>query len=116
MIRSGSGATPRWRQARRFGFAFFISLVVTVLIGLGAFRLSFESIRVLVIMLGTPPDLAGYWPSMIDLSIVGCTVALYALTRSRNSGEPSPTLESHNPPQPVRVARSRTWLTSARWR
>jgi hypothetical protein len=81
-------------KARRFGFAFFISLLVTVLIALGAFRLSFESIRVLVIMLGTPPDLAGLWPAIIDLSIVGCTVALYALTRPRNSGGPSPTVES----------------------
>lgn len=82
-------------KARRFGFAFFISLVVTVLIAAGAFRLSFESIRVLVIKLGTPPDLAGLWPAIIDLSIVGCTVALYALTRPRSSGEPSPTVESH---------------------
>lgn len=81
-------------KARRFGFAFFISLVVTVLIALGAFRLSFESIRVLVIMLGTPPHLAGYWPAIIDLSIVGCTVALYALTRPRAPGIPAAAADS----------------------
>jgi hypothetical protein len=69
-------------KARRFGWAFFISLVVTILIAAGAFVLSYESIRVLVIKLGTSPGLAGLWPAIIDLSIVGCTVALYALTRT----------------------------------
>jgi Protein of unknown function (DUF2637) len=76
-------------KARRVGWAFVISLVVTFLIGLGAFVLSYESIRVLVIMLGTSPDLAGLWPAIIDLSIVGCTVALYALTRTRPHGIPA---------------------------
>jgi len=69
-------------KARRFGWAFFISLVVTILIAAGAFVLSYESIRVLVIKLGTSPGRAGLWPAIIDLSIVGCTVALYALTRT----------------------------------
>jgi hypothetical protein len=80
-------------KARRFGWAFFISLVVTVLIAAGAFVLSYESIRVLVIRLGTSPDLAGLWPAIIDLSIVGCTVALYALTRPRNRDVSSPPVE-----------------------
>lgn len=75
-------------KARRFGFAFFISLVVTVLIAAGAFWLSYESIRVLVIRLGTSPDRAGLWPAIIDLSIVGATVALYALTRQRPKALP----------------------------
>lgn len=75
-------------KARRFGFAFFISLVVTVLIAAGAFWLSYESIRVLVIRLGTSPDRAGLWPAIIDLSIVGATVALYALTRHRPKALP----------------------------
>jgi Protein of unknown function (DUF2637) len=81
-------------KARRFGWAFAISLLVTVLIALGAFVLSYESIRVLVIMLGTSPDLAGLWPAIIDLSIVGCTVALYALTRPRSHGIPATDADS----------------------
>lgn len=80
-------------KARRFGWAFAISLLVTVLIGAGAFLLSFESIRVLVIALGTSPDHAGLFPAIIDLSIVGCTVALYALTRPRPAGKSEPDAE-----------------------
>lgn len=76
-------------KARRFGLAFFVSLVVTVLIGLGAFWLSYESIRVLAIMLGTAPDRAGVWPAIIDLSIVGSSVAVYALTRTPRHGKPA---------------------------
>ncbi|WP_276822155.1 DUF2637 domain-containing protein [Mycolicibacterium mageritense] len=70
-------------KARRFDWAFVVSLIVTVMIAVFAFRLSYGTIRGLVIMLGTAPADAGQWPLVIDLSIVGCTVCLFAMSRRR---------------------------------
>lgn len=70
-------------KARRFGPSFFLSLLVTILIAAFAFKLSYGTIRGLVIMLGTAPSDAGLWPLVIDLSVVGSTVSLFAMSRRR---------------------------------
>lgn len=100
-------------KARRFGLDFGVSLLLTVVIGFFAFYMSYEAIRDLVVMLGTSPDGAGFWPVVIDLSIVNSALALFTITRSRGQGVPEPAPE----PEPaaggeVGAGPSRTAMTS----
>lgn len=71
-------------KARRFGWPFVMSLMMTILLAALSFRLSYDAISSLVTMLGTAPQRAGIWPIINDLSIVNSTLGLFVLTRNRN--------------------------------
>lgn len=98
-------------KARRFGLDFGVSLVLTVVIGFFAFYMSYEAIRDLVVMLGTSPDRAGFWPVVIDLSIVNSALALFTITRSRGRGIPEPASEPQRS-ESDEIGASRTAMTS----
>ncbi|MFV8161370.1 hypothetical protein ACNQVK_04515 [Mycobacterium sp. 134] len=88
-------------RARRFGPAFWLSLFVTIVIAAFAFKLSYGTIRNLVIMLGTPIEDAGLWPLVIDLSVVGSTVSLFAMSRRL---PPPPLQDEHSGIEEIALA------------
>jgi hypothetical protein len=97
-------------KARRFGLDFGVSLVLTVVIGFFAFYMCYEATSDLVVMLGTSPDRAGFWPLLIDLSIVNSALGLFTITRSRGRSltepapEPEPSENGGGGPGPSRTA------------
>lgn len=70
-------------KARRFGWDFAASMLLTILLAAFSFLLSYEAIRDLVIMFGTPSHRAGLWPIVNDLSIVNSTLGLFTISRKR---------------------------------
>lgn len=69
-------------KARRLGWAFGVTLAVTILVGLAAFLLSFYSLKDLAEMLGAR-HWTGLVPIIIDLSIITSTLALLTLSQPR---------------------------------
>lgn len=69
-------------RARRLGWDFGVTLTVTILVGLTAFLLCFYNLRELVEMMGMR-HWTGFYPIIIDLSIVGSTLSLLTLSRPR---------------------------------
>jgi hypothetical protein len=72
LIRSGGQSTR----------TFWSALVMTALLAIFAFVLSFEALRDLAIRSGIPGPLACLWPLIVDVPIAQCTVALVALSRA----------------------------------
>jgi hypothetical protein len=70
------GATGALRAARR------AALVITVMIAVGSFALSFAALRDLAARAGWPPQLAWMWPMIVDGAILMATVAIVALESS----------------------------------
>jgi hypothetical protein len=56
-----------------------VAYTLDVIIGAGAFILSFDTLTHLARMAGINPDLAPIWPIVVDGIIVAATVAIYAL-------------------------------------
>ncbi|VBA32404.1 hypothetical protein LAUMK4_05745 [Mycobacterium persicum] len=63
---------------------YWAALVMTLLLGVGAFRLSFDALCGLAIRSGIRPGLAWLWPLVVDVTIAQATVSLLALTRSQS--------------------------------
>jgi hypothetical protein len=55
------------------------ALVITVMIGVGSFAMSFAALRDLAVRAGSPPRLAWVWPLIVDGAILMATVAIVAL-------------------------------------
>jgi hypothetical protein len=73
------------RSLRHFTWVAWLALALTSLIAVGAFVLSFESLRDLAIRAGISVTLAFLWPVIVDVTIAQSTVALVVLTpRSAN--------------------------------
>lgn len=82
------------RSLRHFTWVAWLALAMTSLIAVGAFVLSFESLRDLAIRAGISVALAFLWPVIVDVTIAQSTVALVVLTpRSTN-----PTVITHTDP------------------
>ncbi|MFR9774016.1 DUF2637 domain-containing protein [Nocardia sp. SC052] len=65
--------------------------VMTVLIAVGAFWLSFTALRSLAVTAGVPHGEAWLWPLIVEGSMAQATVALLALAHSANSdSQPDP--------------------------
>lgn len=68
------------RTLRHFTWVAWLALAMTSLIAVGAFVLSFESLRDLAIRAGISITLAFLWPVIVDVTIAQSTVALVVLT------------------------------------
>lgn len=68
-------------KKRRFGIGFFMSITLTTLLAAAAFRLIYSAVSELAVMLGAPPEWAGLWPIVIDISIVNATLAIFVFGR-----------------------------------
>lgn len=90
-------------KERRFGWGFAFMLLPTVLLAACAFRLSYQSISDLAIMLGTPAGLAGLWPIALDISMVNSTLALFMVTR------PQPQAALPSETEPLSLGQRRFW-------
>ncbi|NOQ62321.1 DUF2637 domain-containing protein [Mycolicibacterium fortuitum] len=76
------------RNLRSFNFVAWVALIMTALIAVGAFVLSFESLRDLAIRSGISIGLAFLWPAIVDVTIAQSTIALVVLTP--RAQEPAP--------------------------
>jgi hypothetical protein len=64
------------------GAVYWVALVATVLLALGAFVLSFDALRSLVVAVGIRMSIAWIWPVVIDVAIAQATLCLLSLTRT----------------------------------
>jgi hypothetical protein len=62
------------------GAVYWVALVATVLLALGAFVLSFDALRSLVVAVGIRRSIAWIWPVVIDVAIAQATLCLLSLT------------------------------------
>lgn len=76
------------RNLRTFNFVAWVALAMTALIAVGAFVLSFESLRDLAIRSGISIGLAFLWPAIVDVTIAQSTIALVVLTPRAKAPEP----------------------------
>ncbi|MFI2473470.1 DUF2637 domain-containing protein [Nocardia xishanensis] len=76
---------------RRFDPAEVTALLMTVVIGAGAFAWSFAALSDLSVMAGITPKLAWIGPVFVDGAIIQSTVALVSLQRRRKTGVTVPT-------------------------
>lgn len=76
------------RNLRTFNFVAWVALTMTALIAVGAFVLSFESLRDLAIRSGISIGLAFLWPTIVDVTIAQSTIALVVLTPRVKDPEP----------------------------
>jgi len=96
-------------RTRAGGGVYWVALVATVLLALGAFVLSFDALRSLAVAVGIRASIAWIWPAVIDVAIAQATLGLVALTRS-----PGRTAADHDrivddgADGPPRAARSET--------
>lgn len=77
------------RNLRTFNFVAWVALAMTALIAVGAFVLSFESLRDLAIRSGISIGLAFLWPAIVDVTIAQSTIALVVLTPRAKNAEPT---------------------------
>ncbi|WP_084501382.1 DUF2637 domain-containing protein [Nocardia xishanensis] len=84
-----SGATAV--SPRRFDPAEITALLMTIVIGAGAFAWSFAALSDLSDMAGITPKLAWIGPVFVDGAIIQSTVALVSLQRRRKTGVTVPT-------------------------
>mgnify|MGYP005810677509 CR=1 FL=1 len=81
LLGSTEGLSLLIKVHRRPNLTFWAAFVMTLLLGAGAFRLSFDALCSLAIRCGIRPSLAWLWPLIIDVTTAQATVALVALTR-----------------------------------
>ncbi|SKK91669.1 Protein of uncharacterised function (DUF2637) [Mycobacteroides abscessus subsp. massiliense] len=77
------------RNLRTFNFVAWVALTMTAVIAVGAFVLSFESLRDLAIRSGISIGLAFLWPAIVDVTIAQSTIALVVLTPRAKNAEPT---------------------------
>jgi len=68
-------------RTRAGGGVYWVALLATVLLALGAFVLSFDALRSLAIAVGIRASMAWIWPAVIDVAIAQATLCLLSLTR-----------------------------------
>lgn len=96
LLGSTEGLSLLIKVHRRPNLTFWAALIMTLLLGAGAFRLSFDALCSLAIRCGIRPSLAWLWPLIIDVTTAQATVALIALTRLHNSTAQAPTAGVHD--------------------
>lgn len=126
LLGSTEGLSLLIKVHRRPTLTFWAAVIMTLLLGAGAFRLSFDALCSLAIRCGIRPSLAWLWPLIIDVTTAQATVALVALTRLLHSrAEAPPALVEEDVPvslsaTPLPVAgssageRDRPWWRSSR--
>lgn len=97
LLATTHGAGLRSRVAGGSGFRHWAARVIAILLGAGAFTLSFDALRDLALAGGIRPSLTWIWPLMLDLSIAHATLELFGLPSRPTDSPPSGT--SH--PQPL---------------
>lgn len=90
LLGSTEGLSLLIKVHRRPNLTFWAALIMTLLLGAGAFRLSFDALCSLAIRCGIRPSLAWLWPLIIDVTTAQATVALVALTRLHHSTAQAP--------------------------
>ncbi|CQD24642.1 hypothetical protein BN1232_06304 [Mycobacterium lentiflavum] len=90
LLGSTEGLSLLIKVHRRPTLTFWAALIMTLLLGAGAFRLSFDALCSLAIRCGIRPTLAWLWPLIIDVTTAQATVALVALTRLQHSRVQAP--------------------------
>lgn len=96
LLGSTEGLSLLIKVHRRPNLTFWAALIMTLLLGVGAFRLSFDALCNLAIRCGIRPSLAWLWPLIIDVTTAQATVALVALTRLHHSTAQAPTAGAHD--------------------
>ncbi|MEE6140504.1 DUF2637 domain-containing protein [Mycobacterium sp. 050128] len=91
LLGSTEGLSLLIKVHRRPNLTFWAALIMTLLLGVGAFRLSFDALCSLAIRCGIRPSLAWLWPLIIDVTTAQATVALVALTRLHHGRAQAPT-------------------------
>jgi hypothetical protein len=69
-------------RTRAGGTVYWVALLATVLLALGAFVLSFDALRSLAVLVGIRASIAWIWPAVIDVAIAQASLCLLSLTRS----------------------------------
>ena len=69
-------------RTRAGGRVYWVALLATVLVALGAFVLSFDALRSLAVAVGIRESIAWIWPAVIDVAIGQATLCLLSLTRT----------------------------------
>ncbi|AYF78462.1 DUF2637 domain-containing protein [Nocardia yunnanensis] len=77
------GATILLRAHARARFAQLLATLMTMLIAVGAFRLSFTALRDLAISAAVPEQQAWLWPVIVEGSMAQATIALLACAHRR---------------------------------
>lgn len=90
LLGSTEGLSLLIKVHRRPTLTFWAAVIMTLLLGAGAFRLSFDALCSLAIRCGIRPSLAWLWPLIIDVTTAQATVALVALTRLLHSRAEAP--------------------------
>ncbi|MCA2304832.1 DUF2637 domain-containing protein [Mycobacterium intracellulare] len=90
LLGSTEGLSLLIKVHRRPTLTFWVALIMTLLLGAGAFRLSFDALCSLAIRCGIRPSLAWLWPLIIDVTTAQATVALVALTRLQHTRSVAP--------------------------
>ncbi|OBK36989.1 hypothetical protein A5658_04850 [Mycobacterium sp. 1245111.1] len=95
LLATTHGAGLRSRVAGGGGFRYWAARVIAVLLGAGAFALSFDALRGLALAGGIRPSLTWIWPLMLDLSIAYATLELFGLPGQPAAAPPSGTSHPH---------------------
>ncbi|WP_018604241.1 DUF2637 domain-containing protein [Mycobacterium sp. 155] len=85
-------------RTRVGGGAYWVALLATIVLALGAFVLSFDALRSLAVVVGFRPSIAWIWPAVIDVAIGHATLCLLSLSRPRRSTSPAGTLAPRGEP------------------
>jgi hypothetical protein len=85
LLASTEGLSLLIKVHRRSTPTFWLVLIMTLLLGAGAFRLSFDALCSLAVRCGIRPSLAWLWPLIIDVTTAQATVALVVLARLLHS-------------------------------
>lgn len=85
LLASTEGLSLLIKVHRRSTPTFWLVLIMTLLLGASAFRLSFDALCSLAIRCGIRPSLAWLWPLIIDVTTAQATVALVVLARLLHS-------------------------------
>lgn len=78
-------------RTRTVGWVYWVALLATAALALGAFALSFDALRSLGMMLGIRESMSWIWPALIDVAIAHATLCLLSLTRPRRATRMSST-------------------------
>jgi hypothetical protein len=90
------GAGLRARVPREPGGNYWTDMFILVLLGAGAFALSFDSLRDLALNCGVRPSMTWIWALIIDVGIAAATRELFTLARLREAASHAAAVAEHN--------------------
>lgn len=81
LLGSIEGLSLLVKARRRSTLTYWAALAMGLMLGLAAFRLSFDALRDLAVLCGLRPGLAWLWPLVVDVANTQAAVSLLALNR-----------------------------------